>query len=287
MFDNNHKSVMLHELLKYVDIDPNGIYFDCTFGVGGHSFEFLKYLNKFGKLCVIDKDFSFLDYKFFFSNKIKYYRCSFDNIFDIVNKNDLFGKIDGIFVDLGISTNQLFDRNRGLGFSNDGFLDMRIDFDVKFRAVDWFNFASFDELLAVFYFTEDLKLAYKITKSILLARKIFSIKTVDDFYNTVFNTCSNYGIKPKSFNKIYQAIRIFINNDFHLLLKFLNDVDALLSPGGLLILITFNSIEDRIVKNFFSRKFFYKSFFCLIKPSIYDINTNFSSRSSIMRIFIK
>lgn len=287
-----HLPVMLSEVLKYLDVDPNGVYFDCTFGLGGHSFELVRYLNKFGSLNAMDKDFSFCNKDHFsrdyLVNKINYYMCSFDKVSEISFDIGLFGKIDGILVDLGISTNHLLDKNRGFGFINNGFLDMRLDSNQKIRAVDWFNFATFDELMVVFNFICDYKLSLRIVDEIISSRKIFSIKTVYDFYKIIYKICNANSLIGQSLNKIYQSIRIFINNDFHSLFIFLNRAFLSLKASGILLIISFNSVEDSIVKDFFLKhSSFSRSMISFIKPSVNELNNNFSSRSAIIRAFIK
>lgn len=287
-----HIPVMLNEVLKNLDIFSNGVYFDCTFGTGGHSSIISKFLNKRSVFNLIDKDLSnFLRFgnKFFFTNKtIVFYKCSFDKVLSIINDNNLFGMVDGFLVDLGISNYQLLDFNRGFGFNTNGFLDMRLDFFQKTRAVDWFNFASLDELFIVFSFINNIKLTNCIVKEILFFRKKNRIRTSKDFFNIVLKACKSNKKYLTYFNKIYQSIRIFINNDMFILFSFLKNIFDALKSSGILLFISFNSLEDKIVKNFFkNNSLVLKSFVNFIKPSLYELNNNYSSRSAIMRIFIK
>jgi len=287
-----HIPVMLNEVLKNLDILSNGIYFDCTLGVGSHSLGISKFLNKRSIFNLIDKDLSnFLKFgnKFFITNKkIVFYKCSFDKVLFIINDNKFFGIIDGVLVDLGVSNYQLLDLNRGFGFNTNGFLDMRLDFFQKTRAVDWFNFASLDELFVVFSFINNNTLSTHIVNEILFFRKKNRIRTSSDFFNILLKACKFNKKYIIYFNKVYQAIRIFINNDMFVLFSFLKNIFNALKSSGVLLLISFNSIEDKIVKNFFkNNSLVLKSFVSFIKPSIQELNFNYSSRSAIMRVFVK
>lgn len=284
-----HKPVMLYEVLKVFDIDPKGIYFDCTFGLGGHSINILKYQNKCGILHVLDNNFSFFKFdNFFYMSSFKnifFHKCSFVNFFYLIDKLNLFGKVDCILFDLGISLNQLLDSNTGIGFSNNGFLDMRLNYFSCFRAIDWFNFANFSELLSVFSFFDKSVLSFNLVCEIINFRKTQLIKTTSDFDYIISKVCRfNFDYK----NKFYQFIRIFINNDFQTMLDSFFYLYSSLKIGGCLLLISFNSIEDILIKSFFlKKKFFFDSYFNFLKPSIYELNNNFSSRSAMMRIFLK
>lgn len=287
-----HIPVMFNEVLKSLDIVSNGIYFDCTFGTGGHSFGVAKFLNKHASFKMIDKDlanFFIFGKKFFLIKKnFLFYNCAFDKISNIIHDNNLFGKVNGILVDFGISNYQLLDFNRGFGFKTDGFLDMRLDLSQDIRAVDWFNFASLDELVVVFSFIDNQRLSKAIVSEILFFRKKNKIRTSDDFYKILFKVCSSNKNYMNYFNKIYQAVRIFINNDMSILFSFLKDIFDSLSPSGVLLFISFNSLEDKIIKNFFkNNSLVLKSFVNFIKPSVEELNNNYSSRSAIMRFFIK
>lgn len=284
-----HIPVMLYEVIKYLDINSNGVYFDCTFGQGGHSFEILRYLSNSGMLVALDKDssvFKLNDRNFI--DKIRYNNCSFNEITKVATDLNLLGKIDGIFVDLGISTNQLLDKTRGFGFACDGFFDMRLDIYQNIRAIDWINFANIDELFSVLCFLDNKSLSRSIVKEIILHRKKHKIQTVDDFYKIVSRVCFSNNVVGKSFNKIFQSIRIFINNDLYSLFNFLDKAFLALKHHGILLLISFNSIEDKIIKNFFiDKKLKVKSLTSFVKPSVNELDINYSSKSAIMRVFIK
>lgn len=287
-----HIPVMLNEVLKGLDLVPNGVYFDCTFGTGGHSFVISKFLNKHSFLNILDKDLSsfnnFSKKFFFFKKKILFYKCSFNNIDKIIYDNNLFGKINGILVDFGISNYQLCDFDRGFGFKTNGFLDMRLDLYQDVRAVDWFNFASLDELFIVFSFIDNLKFVTCIVNEISFFRKKNKIRTSKDFYDILLKVCKLNKSYMNHFNKVYQSVRTFINNDMFILFSFLKNAFNALNSSGILLFISFNSLEDKIVKNFFKdNSFVSKSFVSFLKPSIEELDSNYSARSAIMRFFVK
>ena len=284
-----HVPVMLSEVMRFLDIESNGIYIDSTFGFGGHTREILKYLNKNGKLFIIDKD-SF-SYKIgkklsLFDNRINALYMSFDQIYSVSNKYGFWNQINGIVADLGLSFFQFKDISKGFGFDINSFLDMRLNIDQKIRAVDWINFATQGDLEDVFHFLENDFIIKRVVKKIISYRKINYIKTSYDLYNI----CS--GIltvnKENFINQIFQSIRIFINNDLYSLYFFLKSSFRLLKPGGVLLLICFNSLEDKIIKNFLLHDCCnFKIEFIYVRPSSFEVNNNYCSRSASMRIIKK
>lgn len=277
-----HFSVMLTEVMKFLDIKSSGVYIDATFGQGGHSGEILKYLSKYGKLFIFDKDFaaySLAKCKYLNDARIKFSCISYDNISYFSSNYDILGKVDGIIADLGLSYTQIKNPSRGFGFYNDGFLDMRLDEKQEIRAVDWINHATLIDLENVFFFLGDTFLTKRISKRIILYRKNSLIRTSKELCNLILNITSVD--KKIDFNQIFQAIRIFVNDDLHILNKFLTESFNLLRPGGFLVIISFNSLEDAMIKSFFLEK---KKFCMFLKPSFKELSHNCSSRSAIMRI---
>ncbi len=281
-----HIPVMLPEVMRFLDIKSNGFYVDSTFGFGGHTGELLKYLNKDGKLFIVDKDI--ISYKkgiklANLDSRINALHISFDHIYDISNKNS----INGIIADLGLSLFQFKDISKGFGFYVNSFLDMRLNINQTFRAVDWINLANQCDLETVFKFLGDKLVIKRIVRKIILYRKISYIKTSYELCDMCFDVF-DFGDKDNFINQIFQAIRVFINNDLYLLYVFLKVSFRLLKSGGFLILICFNSLEDKIIKNFLlddCSKF--KVRLICIKPSCIEIDNNYSARSASMRIIIK
>lgn len=280
-----HFSVMLPEIIKFLDIKSSGVYIDSTFGQGGHSGEILKYLSKNGKLFLLDKDFAAYELakaKYVNDLRVNAAHISYDNISYFSNNYNLLGKVDGVIADLGLSSSQIKDSRRGFGFNKNGFLDMRLDEKQEIRAVDWLNHAGLSDLESVFFFLGDTFLAKRISKSIVVYRKNSLIRTSKDLCNLILSM--TFVDKKIDFNQIFQAIRIFVNNDLYILNKFLKESFFLLKPGGFLIVISFNSLEDVMIKSFFSEK---KIFSMFLKPSFKELSHNCSSRSAIMRILKK
>ena len=190
-----------------------------------------------------------------------------------------------ILTDLGISTAQLFNSNIGLNTKNNGFLDMRINKNQKIRALDWLNKAKKTELLDIFKTLSTPKLAYKITKNILSFKKHYMFKTTRNLrslLSKVTRTTQKFNFNS---NKIFCLIRIFVNNEVIALNIFLKNIKHFFLPNGILILISFNSLEDRIIKTHLTIKYL-KMYHNSIeeKPSINELQNNLAARSAVMRI---
>jgi len=279
---------MLREVIKFLNIKPSGLYVDSTFGLGGHTYEILKYLNRDGKLFVFDRDFNSYD----IARKLSFFDCrvsascmSFNNMFHVLGNVE--GGVSGIVTDLGLSSFQLKDSSKGFGFNNDSFLDMRLNVSQSFRAIDWINFATQADLDDVFNFFGDKFIARRVVKRIIVYRRTSFIKTSRELYDLLIGIFDSYKFDD-FISRVFQAIRIFINNDLSILNSLLRESFYLLETGGFLIVITFNSLEDRVVKNFFiDNNASLKFKFMYIKPSILEIGNNYSARSAIMRIIKK
>ncbi|BBA84761.1 16S rRNA (cytosine(1402)-N(4))-methyltransferase RsmH [endosymbiont of Pachyrhynchus infernalis] len=303
----NHIPVMLDEVIENLNIIKDGIYIDCTFGCGGHSMGILKKLGKNGKLISIDKDIESKT----FSNKITDNRFIFINDnFSNINKYllnfNLVGKINGILLDLGLSRNQISDSTRGFSFLNNGPLDMRMNKTKGLKAYDFINNESEQVIYNVLKkFGED-KNSKKIARNIIINRNKKKILKTFDLKKIILNSSNNI----KSLARCFQAIRIYINNEIKELNCILNLVPNILCFNGILSIITFHSIEDKIVKNFFKisneehiflnkipitnieyinikNKLIKMIEINKIKPSLNEIKNNNSSRSAILRVFKK
>lgn len=276
---------MLNEVVKFLDISASGIYVDSTFGQSGHTSEILRYLNKYGKMYILDKDYSSYNFsknRCIFDNRVNAVCTSYDNILNFLNYYNLSGKVDGIIADLGLSLCQIKNSYKGFGFCRDGFLDMRLDFEQELRAVDWINNANLSDLEQVFFFLGNSFLAKQISKKIISVRKKSFIRTSRELCNLIFNM--SLSSKKVDFNQFFQALRVFVNNELYVLNNFLEYAFVLLKTGGFLIIISFNSVEDALVKSFFFKKRVMCTF---LKPSFKELSNNCSSRSAIIRIFKK
>jgi 16S rRNA (cytosine1402-N4)-methyltransferase len=289
-----HKTVLLQPTITNLQPITEGVYIDATLGGGGHSKELLKYL-KTGKLFVFDinpeacKAFqNCIDTEFTNKNvKVMVINDNFINIANYVPKN-----INGVIADLGFSTDQL-DSVKGLSFLKDEDLDMRFDDKLTIKAKDLLNGLYVDKLEKLFIKYGDFSFAKKLSKEIAHARAIKPIQTTFEL-NALIQKVVPFGLRkgdnkhPEA--KVYQALRITINDELNSLSRFLLSGFDLLGLGGKFAVISFHSGEDRIVKNFFrdlvhekKAKFVAQ----LIKPDREEIKENNNSRSAHLRVIEK
>jgi len=249
MTDNKetyHVPVLLKESVDGLDIKPNGIYVDVTFGGGGHSKEILRRLGKNGKLYSFDQDadaerniigderFTFVRSNFrYLKNWMRYYGVE---------------QIDGLLGDLGVSSHHFDDETRGFSFRFDAPLDMRMNKRAGATAADILNKYEEEQLADIFYLYGELKTARKIAASIVKARNVKSIETTQDMLNAVGHLFQREREK-KEMAKLFQALRIEVNHEMEALKEMLLAATELIKPGGRLSVITYHSLEDRIVKN--------------------------------------
>ena len=289
MIVSSHEAVMVEEVLENLVFKNNGTYVDCTFGAGGHSLEILKKLDSLGSLVSFDKDVQAtlnLSEEFSGETRFKLINDSFSNIKKYF-KND---SIDGVLIDLGISSTQLDDAKRGFSFQSDGPLDMRIDATKGITARDWINGASKKEIEDVLWNLGEERASRKIARKIVYSREKKSIETTKDLTDLILNSVQTKSKKHPATNS-FRAIRMFINNEIQELKEALEASGDLLRSGGRLAVISFHSMEDRIVKRFFQGKdrvnsrveFKYlKDKF--LKPGSQEILNNPRSRSAILRV---
>lgn len=247
-----HKSVLLNECIEGLKIKEDGIYVDGTLGGAGHSSEILKRLSKQGKLIGIDRDEDALkaarERLKEFSNVI-YIHGNHDNIEELLNKNNI-DKVDGILLDLGVSSYQLDERNRGFSYLGENELDMRMDKSQELDAKTVINEYSEEELTKILFEYGEERFSRNIAKNICKYRKSRKINTTKQLVNIIEDSI------PKSKQKdghpakrTFQAIRIEVNNEIEPLYDTTRKCIELLKSGGRLCIITFHSLEDRAVKN--------------------------------------
>jgi len=251
-----HKSVLLKETIEHLNINPQGIYVDGTLGGGGHSEEILKRLTT-GKLIAIDRDEEAIlaakerlkDYK-----NVIYVNDNFKNIKEIL-RNLGIEKVDGILLDLGVSSYQLEEVERGFSYMKDAPLDMRMDKSSPFSAYDVVNRYSEKELERVIREYGEEKWASRIAKFIVKERKKGDIKTTSQLVEIIKKAipASARRIGPHPAKRTFQAIRIEVNEELKDLDKALEDMVEVLRGKGRIAVITFHSLEDRIVKNTFKK----------------------------------
>ncbi len=242
-----HTPIMVAECMQGLRINPNGIYVDLTFGGGGHTQEILRRLNKNGRVFAFDKDpdtrenvpddnrLQFIEGDFrFFKNYLRFFNID---------------KVDGIMADLGISSHHLEFSERGFSFRYDSQLDMRMDPEQKLTAAEIVNNYNEKDLISVFKDYGEIKNPYKIIDQIVKRRKQGAISTVRDFLDTI-NPCIPEKFQHKFLAKVFQALRIEVNDEISHLEQMLNHIPGALKKGGRFVVITFHSLEDRVVKYF-------------------------------------
>ncbi len=255
---NKHVPVLVNEVVQYLDIKPHGIYVDCTMGYGGHSTAILSKLTT-GKLICFEKDNNFLNEVHDVLTKVAtnfiIVKSDFQDLKSQLIKLGI-NKVDGVFYDLGLSTMQIDDQTRGFSYENDGMLDMRFNQDQQLTAYDVVNFYSIKKLTDIFFKYGEERYARIIASKIEHDRQKSSIKTTTQLADLIKNTLfyhkrQNFKLTITSIRRIFQAIRIEVNNELNVFKKSLNDAVSILNEEGRLVVISFHSLEDRIVKLFF------------------------------------
>ena len=291
-----HNAVLLTETVDGLNIKPNGVYVDVTFGGGGHSKEILKRLNKEGKLYAFDQDRDALQ------NTIE------DDRFQLIHENFRFIKrflrfygvkqVDGILADFGVSSHQFDVAERGFSTRFEADLDMRMNQDNELSAYQVINFYEESQIKQVLWQYGELRQAPAMAKVIVAARTEAPIKTSVEL-KTVLQRFLPPNKENKILAQIYQAIRIEVNQEIEALKEFLLQTTELLNNGGRLSLISYHSLEDRLVKRFIRNGMFegeperdvfgnfavpFKKVGNLIVPSSKEIKTNSRARSAKLRI---
>jgi len=250
-----HYSVMCNEIIESLNIKPDGIYVDATLGYAGMSSKILEKLNSDGLLVGIDQDREARNYSDEVLKKIgSNYKIIDANFVELKEKLEELNinKIDGIIFDLGFSSPQIDDEKRGFSFMKDAPLDMRMNLDNKLTAKIVVNSYKEEELVKYFYEYGEEKLSKIIAKNIVNYRKEREIATTLELVEIIKKAVgANYFYKNHPERKIFQALRIMVNDELEVLKKVLPDAIELLKSGGRMSVITFHSLEDRIVKNIF------------------------------------
>lgn len=258
-----HVPVLLFECIEALDLQNGKIFVDATFGGGGHSKKILE-SGKDIKLFAFDQDPDSIE-------QSKILQDKYPDKFVMIKENfanirtglalERIKKVDGILFDLGVSSHQINDPSRGFSFRGDGYLNMRMDQDSLLTAADVVNTYSFEELTKIFREYGEEKEAARIARNIVLERSKKEIKTTLQL-STIIENCiiSHKSIKAKA--RIFQALRIYINKEMDVLQTALNDSIKILNPGGRIAVISYHSLEDRIVKNLFK----YEEKSCICPP---------------------
>ena len=246
-----HVPVLSGEFENLLDVRPGGVYIDATFGRGGHSKIVLSRLSSSGRLLVFDRDVCAISCAKALANndsRIEIFHSEFSEIPSILST--LRKKIDGIFFDLGVSSPQLENSSRGFSFKFDGPLDMRMNQEKGRTAEDWINSAPEKEIADVLWRFGEERFSRKIAKKIVNFRKDKTIKTTGVLADIIRSSIKgSYKIDPAT--RSFQAIRMLINEELLELESILASVLCMLKKGGRLLVISFHSIEDRLVKHHF------------------------------------
>lgn len=264
--NEHHKPVMLKETMDYLINNKAGIYFDGTLGFGGHTKEILSHLNENGKVIATDVDSEALNFcrEKFSDERIKLYNFNFSKV-DIISKLESIKSYDGIMADLGVSSFQLDNVDSGFTFRQDASLDLRMDKNLTLTAADIINCYPENELANIFYQFGEEK------KSRIIASRISEQRIVKKFVTTfdlvkIIESLVPENFRVKTLSRIFQALRICVNNELENLKLFLTNSISLLKSGARLVIISYHSLEDRIVKDIFK----YESIDCIC-PKDYPI----------------
>lgn len=243
-----HVPALLKESVDGLNVQPNGTYVDVTFGGGGHSREIMRRLGKEGHLLAFDQDMDA------YVNKIEDARFVFvhSNFRYLRNFLHYYGveEIDGLLADLGVSSHHFDDESRGFSFRFDGELDMRMNRNAALKASDVLNDYTESKLADIFYVYGEMRNARLIARAIVKERMVAPINTVQRFLD-VLKPFVGKDKEKKDLARIFQALRIEVNDEMDTLRKLLYDAVKVLKPGGRIAILTYHSLEDRIVKNFF------------------------------------
>ncbi|NLK48155.1 MAG: 16S rRNA (cytosine(1402)-N(4))-methyltransferase RsmH [Bacteroidales bacterium] len=242
-----HVPALLAETINGLNIKPEGVYVDCTFGGGGHAKEIILRLNKKGKLLAFDQDEVALQNAFEDKRLIPVH-SNFKYLKNFLNYYG-FEKVDGILADLGVSFHHFDEAERGFSFRFDGCLDMRMNRKSRLKAADILNTYTEEQLADVFYFYGELRNARAIAQAVVNERNNEPFDKISPFVN-LMQTLFPKGKEKKELTKVFQALRIEVNQEMEALKALLKQSVDLLNEDGRLVILTYHSLEDRLVKNF-------------------------------------
>ena len=246
---NYHVPVLLNEAIEALQIKPDGIYVDCTFGGGGHSREILKLLGGNGKLVAFDQDADARQ-NVPEDDRIIFEPHNFRHLQRFLRLHRI-QEVDGILADLGVSSHQFDEAGRGFSTRFEAALDMRMDQRQEQTAADVLNSFSEQQLHKLFEQYGEVTNAKTLAKTIVQARQATPLRTIENFKEAV--SAAVKGNPNKYFAQVFQALRIEVNDELGALKEMLQQSPAVLKPGGRVAIITFHSLEDRIVKVFFKK----------------------------------
>jgi 16S rRNA (cytosine1402-N4)-methyltransferase len=244
-----HVPVLLNEVIEGLHINPDGIYVDCTFGGGGHSKAILAQLSAKGKLIAFDQDDD-AKKNLPADERLVFVSHNFRHLQRFLRLEGI-AAVDGIMADLGVSSHQFDEADRGFSIRYNAELDMRMDQRQQLTAFEVVNTYTEQQLHKLFEQYGEVTNAKTLAKTIVQIRHVASLKTIDGFKNALREIVK--GNPNKYFAQVFQALRIEVNDELGALKEMLSQIPSLLKPGGRVAIITFHSLEDRLVKNFFRR----------------------------------
>ncbi len=268
-----HTPVLFHETIEGLNIRPDGVYVDCTFGGGGHSRGILKQLGENGKLFAFDQDAD-AQQNIPPDERVTFIPQNFRHIARFLRLHNIT-QVDGILADLGVSSHQFDEAERGFSIRFNADMDMRMDRRQPVTAFDVVQTYGQQELHKMFEQYGEVTNAKTLAQTIVSIRHAASLKTIDGFKNALRDIVK--GNPNKYFAQVFQALRMEVNEEIQVLKEMLEQTVNLLKPGGRIAIIAFHSIEDRVVKNFFRDGGFEKMeenpFINTSKPSVFKIVT--------------
>lgn len=295
--NDEHQPVLLKEVIENLAIKPDGIYIDGTFGRGGHSREILRNLGPDGRLLAFDKDpqaIATANQPPFDDARFSIVQASFAQMGQIAEEKGYKGKVQGILLDLGVSTPQLEDPIRGFSFMREGPLDMRMNPHQKLDAATWISHAREQEIADVLWEFGEERNSRRIAKAIVHTRRLEPIVTTKQLAQIIERVNPSREKKKHPATRSFQAIRIYINNELTDLQEGLKQSIDVLDLKGRLCVISFHSLEDRVVKHFMRGKknvalpiegtLHWKRIGKMIRPSREESRHNPKSRSARLRI---
>lgn len=305
MTNLTHITVLLNEAVEALISDTSGFYIDGTFGRGGHSHLILENLSADGKLLAFDKDVAAINVahqRFAADERFAIAHASFSSLQDELTERGLVGKVQGVLLDLGVSSPQLDEAERGFSFQHDGPLDMRMDQTRGQSAADFINTASEEDITWVLKEYGEERFARRMARAVLAEREKKPFTRTAHFAEVIkeANPAWEKGKHPAT--RAFQAIRIHVNDELRDLEEVLEQALHVLAPGGRLVVISFHSLEDRLVKRFIRKQEQgeqlpkglpireielnkrLRSLGKAIKASDAEVAANVRSRSAIMRV---
>lgn len=299
-----HESVLLAESISALNIQPDGIYIDGTFGRGGHSRQILQQLGEQGRLIAIDKDETAIAVasEWQADSRFRIAQDSFANIEVIATQCDVLGNVDGVLLDLGVSSPQLDEAGRGFSFMRDGPLDMRMDQTQGQTAAEWIAKVGEKELADILFQYGEERFSRRIAKAIVEARKQTPLTRTLQLAEVIKKAHPRWEKHKHPATRSFQAIRIWINQELADLQQGLDGIMKVLKPGGRMSIISFHSLEDRAVKQFIQQQERgtivprgvavkedqlekrLKRVGKAIKPTQTEIEQNIRSRSAVLRV---